>query len=165
METTDPFPTLTAVAAQPRLYKNGLLLYGLSFLLASVSLYDWSGSYPGWGCAYVALQFFFAQASRWTHGMPSIGEPISYFSSVVVGWINPIFWLTAYLRTTGRFHILINVLRIVLVGMMPLCFFVFQRNRLHPREGYFVWIIGMLMVLFSSQEAAAPEGVEEPLKA
>jgi hypothetical protein len=34
--------------------------------------------------------------------------------------------------------------------MIPCCWVVFHDEKLYPREGHFVWIIGMLLVLFSS---------------
>ncbi len=45
------------------------------------------------------------------------------------------------------------VLRIVVILMIPFCWVVFHYESLHPREGHFVWIIGMLLVLFSPELA------------
>ena len=37
--------------------------------------------------------------------------------------------------------------------MVPFSWAVFVYEKLYPREGYFVWIIGMLLVLFSRELA------------
>jgi hypothetical protein len=33
--------------------------------------------------------------------------------------------------------------------MAPFCWVVFHYENLYPREGYFLWILGMLLALFS----------------
>jgi hypothetical protein len=33
--------------------------------------------------------------------------------------------------------------------MMPFCWVVFLAMELHPREGYYLWTLGMVVVLFA----------------
>jgi hypothetical protein len=144
---------------QPRLFKIGLLLYGISFFLPSIGEFHTGGYTPGYGCAYFTLSFSWEQAQVWIHGVPEISKPIDYFSILAIGWMNPIFVTAALLLAKNRLQRFTNILGTILVCMMPLCWVVFLYHSLYPREGYFLWTIGMLQVLFSKKSASL-EAVE-----
>jgi hypothetical protein len=42
---------------------------------------------------------------------------------------------------------LASVLRIIVILLIPLCWVVFHYENVRPREGCFLWIAGMLVVL------------------
>jgi len=74
---------------------------------------------------------------------------------VVSGLINPVFIVTAFLEPSGVYARRVPVLRIMVVIMIPFCWIFFATSRfdVYPRGGHFLWIIGMLIVLFSGQLA------------
>ncbi len=125
----------------PKLFWTGLALYAVSFFLVAVS----SGGFfsgidaRGYVCAWVMLAYPFEAAKSLLH--PSISGLVAYFSGTIAGLINPVF-LVAAVRRSG-------MLRTVLLIMIPFCWIVFLREHDHPREGHLLWIIGMLLVLFS----------------
>ena len=123
--------------AKSKLFWIGLVLYAANFFLIAVSMGD--DSAPGYQCAWIMLIDPIGTAKALLH--PSISTLIAYFSGSVVGLINAIFFLGAI---TGNY-----VLRIAPVLMMPFCWIVFYRNGYHPREGYVLWTVGMLLVLWS----------------
>jgi hypothetical protein len=43
-----------------------------------------------------------------------------------------------------------RVLKFVLLSMIPFCWVVFHYLEVYPREGHFLWVIGILLVLLSS---------------
>jgi hypothetical protein len=51
----------------------------------------------------------------------------------------------------GKTHQLTKMLRNVILLMLPFCWIVFLYRHIYPREGYFLWTGGMLLVLFSSE--------------
>ena len=81
------------------------------------------------------------------------GKLFQYFPLLISGWINPLFLIAAVLGFLGRHERSFAALRIVVVLMIPFCWVVFYYEDLYAREGHFVWILGMLLVLFSREIA------------
>jgi hypothetical protein len=133
----------------------GMALYiAAFFLIAARDANPSRGTtgYPGWFCAFITL------VNPWGQdGLNLLRQgAVQYFSVLFSGWINPLFLITllvSLLRPKGR---LAFVLRIVLLLMFPACWIVFYNVSLYPREGYFVWILGMLLVTFAAPGARAP---------
>lgn len=125
----------------PKLFWTGLALYAVSFFLVAVSAGDFSGGIDarGYVCAWVMLMYPFEAARALLH--PSISALVAYLSGAIAGLINPVFIVAAVRRS--------DVLRTVLLIMIPFCWIVFFREHDYPREGHLLWIIGMLFVLFS----------------
>jgi len=73
---------------------------------------------------------------------------VSFFLN---GWINPIFLLVAIPMLFDKTPRLNRVLRYVLLPMIAFCWIALLYQQAFPREGYFLWTIGMLLVLFSSE--------------
>jgi hypothetical protein len=135
---------------QSKLPLVGVLLFALSFFLIAVG--------PGRGdlaigfvCAYFTLQYSVLGAKALLH--PSASAIAHYFSYSVSGWINPFFLLN--LRKPTR------TVRNLLLAMMPFCWVVFYDENLFPREGYFLWTLGMLLTLFSIKSPVFREGLTE----
>jgi hypothetical protein len=136
----------------------GLLSYALSFFLIAAGSFDATKPLHGYFCASVPLLFFWEEARLWIHGAPFIYNPLEYFSVLASGWINPVF-LGALLITSLRPSIsFFRFARIILILMIPICWIVFYYHPLYPREGYFLWIVGMFMVLFSIHAPSARQG-------
>ena len=119
-----------------------MLAYAVSFLLVSVALSPNNQGIRGYRCASVTLEYLKWAATSLSHPSVSI---LDYFPIVLAGLINPVFLVAALIPK--------SILRIVWLGMVPSCWVVFYQwqPRLYPREGHFLWIAGMALVLFSGQ--------------
>lgn len=132
----------------------GLALYIGAFFLISAQDARHSADargFPGWFCAVITL------INPWGHdGLNLLRESaVEYFATLFSGWINPLFLITLLaqlVRPRGR---LAFVLRIVLLLLFPACWIVFYSMNLYPREGYFIWTAGMLLVMFTAPRARA----------
>ncbi len=124
----------------------GLALYAGSFSLVAVGAPD---PMFGWVCAYLALLIPLTEP---------LGAPVFrdnaflYLAILVSGWINVIF-LIAVIVHASHWHTRMFVrLRASVLLMIPFCWPVFYFESLRfPREAHFVWIIGMLLALFSEE--------------
>ncbi len=134
----------------------GITLFSISFFLTGV----WDSKppadpIPGWYCAGFAL--------RTTQGLIQRGWPsnswifqyrqFEFFSLLVSGWINPLFVIAAILVVIQKDRRPFRILRILLLAILPFCWVVFIYERFYPREGYLLWTIGMILVLFSNELA------------
>jgi len=72
---------------------------------------------------------------------------------IVSGWINPVFLAFVCINVFGGKAWMANVLRAIIPLMIPFCWVVFHYQHLIPREGHFLWIVGMLLVLYSAKVA------------
>lgn len=121
----------------------GLGLYAGSFLLTCVDEL-FGPHFTGFGCARETLTTTWTQ-SAW----PSADAPrVQFVSTLLSGWINPVFLLT-----TGVWQIwprsgLARGLRLLWVCLLPACWVVFFERQLHPTEAYYVWTAGMFLALF-----------------
>jgi len=129
------------MANRSTLFWTGLGLYVVSFALVAVVDSPLVGNLRGWYCAYVSLLNPITDADTLRTHSPS--NIIEYIAIGVSGLINPLFLLWIFKRWKR--------LRIALLSMMPFCWVVFYIDRQHPREGYFLWTLGMLLVLFSDR--------------
>jgi hypothetical protein len=137
-----------------------MFIYGISFCLVALGETKFSpGNKPlfGFACAFVALMFPIIQArdALW-HNTPLLFPVWVYIYILVSGWINPVFMLAAFLYLTGSYSRAVAILRIVVVSMIPFTWiFAFYYLRTYPREGFFLWVIGMVMALFSEEMATS----------
>jgi hypothetical protein len=147
--------SVPTVVLNRALFGIGLLLYVLSFfLIAAVSKGIEFGLY-GYECAYMAPTSAIA-GTPFSHG-DDYTPPLPYLSIVAAGLINPVFVVYVTFAFLGRKPQAMKVLRYVLVAMIPFCWIAFRFLEIYPREGYFVWVAGMLLVLFSSwKKSLAP---------
>jgi hypothetical protein len=116
-------------------------MYAASFFLVAVAQSSGGDGERGYTCAYMTLFYAWIAVKSLLH--PSTSMLVQLFPLVIAGLINPVF-LVAVIRPS-------NALRVALVLMIPFCWIVFYMwpGKLYPREGHFLWIAGMLMVLFS----------------
>lgn len=128
----------------------GLLIYTLSFALF------WGGCHvPGCGPSRGYFAAFFSLvlplkenpfSGRWLfHDMV-----FEYVALLISGWIKPVFLIVVALMLRGRYQRTVATLRIIVLLMFPFCWVVFYHYGFYPREGYFLWLLGMVLVLFSS---------------
>jgi hypothetical protein len=133
----------------------GLFLYGVSFLLVAVALpIAGSGPVRGYHCAFFALI------------LPLDPNPVlfkdglvEHVSLFISGCINPVFLAAAALGFAGLHERPTGLLRIITIAMIPFCWVVFCYESIYPREGHFVWIIGMLLVLFPRELSRANDRI------
>ena len=92
------------------------------------------------------------------HNVPMPIDPVPYLSLLIAGWINPVFVVTAFLSLTQTHQRLVAVLKaaVVLMILFTLLFFA-TFKMFYPREGYFAWLVGMLLALFSGRIADRKE--------
>src|ERR1700677_1690158 len=155
-------------ARQPRFFWIGLLFYVTSFFIVGVSGIRTSSGGPAFGfdCAFITLLFSWEQAKVLLHGLPPISDLIQYFSILISGWINLFFLAFVVISMTGIRPRVGIAIRNAILLMIRSCWIVLHHEHLLPREGYFLWTIGMLFALFSansthsvSQEVSATSGV------
>jgi|SRR5579872_2319539 len=133
-----------------RIFWVGLLIYAASFFLIAL------GGSPGPCYGFYAA--FYAFILPWNNHPIGPGgifdSKLEWLSLLLSGWINPIFLTAAFLDLTGIHKRAFAILRVVVVLVTPFCwiFFVCSHDY-YPREGHFIWILGMLVVLFSRKIA------------
>ena len=117
----------------------------------------WS-AHSGFACTWLSLWAGGDNALDWLKNvltdrapMPTLVDPVLAISLPISGLINPLFLLTVAFMEFKPFVRPRAILRIVLLLLFPVCWVVFFHDELHPREGYFLWIAGMLLVLFSNE--------------
>ena len=131
----------------------GFLVYAVSFFLSFVG---GPGDYtpkPPFGADCAFDWFFFPWIYVHWHSMASFlaDAPIENVSIAISGWINPVFFLVVILQVIGKTPRLSKVLRYVILLMLPFSWVLFLDQHVYPREGYFLWIGAMLLVLFSTE--------------
>jgi hypothetical protein len=128
---------------QNRLVWLGLLIYIASFFLTAVVGRGLSFvSLRGYDCAHVSLIGPWEEDYR--HSI------ISAVPLEISGWINFVFLAAVVLILRGTHQRLVRALRIAILLMIPFSWVVFYIEQLIPREGYVLWIAGMMLVLFSA---------------
>jgi hypothetical protein len=121
----------------------GLALYVTSFFLVAVSE---NGGVHGYLCAWLTLIIPWGR-----DGMNVLHEqPVQYFSILLSGWINPVFLITMFLLILRKKR-LAGILTVVLILMFPFCWIIFFQEHMYPVAGYFLWILGMLLVVFAGR--------------
>jgi len=74
-----------------------------------------------------------------------------YVALVISGWINPVFLIVVALMLRGGYQRTEAILKVFVLLMIPFGWVVFYRYSFYPREGHFLWILGMVLALFSFQ--------------
>ena len=107
----------------------------------------------GWQCA---VEAFLDPALSILGGLsngeggPFNQQPLGWVAALVTGWINPLFLVTLWYLVRGRRDTVSN-LRIALFVMILCCLVVFYAFEMYPREGFFVWVVGMGLVVSSPE--------------
>jgi hypothetical protein len=131
----------------------GFLVYAVSFFLSFVGGPGVYTPKPPFGADCAFDWFFFPWIYVHWHSMASFltDAPIENVSIAISGWINPVFFLAVILQVIGKTPRLSKVLRYVSALMLPFSWVLFLDPHVYPREGYFLWIGAMLLVLFSTE--------------
>ena len=126
----------------------GICMFAVSFILPAVtqaSSAPGSPGIPGYKCAFLSLVVAMESGGTFIRQ-----APLQYFSVLISGWINPVFLVSLLLiliKPRWRFAIL---LRYVVTGMFVFCWIAFYQVHLYPRQGYFLWMFGILLALYSN---------------
>lgn len=134
----------------------GIALYAVSFMLPAIggaAVTAPSGWASGYDCAWFTLAMplqGFTGYFRHRH--------FEYFLLPLSGLINPVFIAALAVGIQRRFARSFIALRTALLLMIPFCWIVYYKEASYPREGHFVWILGMLLALFSIKIDASGTG-------
>jgi TctA family transporter len=126
----------------------GIGMFAASFMLPAVkqaSSAPGSQGIPGYECAFIALVVVLEQGGQLVRD-----NPVQFFAVLFSGWINPVFLVSLLLiliKPRWRFAIW---LRYVVTAMFVCCWIVFYQIHLDPRQGYFLWMFGILLALYSN---------------
>jgi hypothetical protein len=141
-------------------FRLGLVIYILSFfLVATGDREGLTGRMRGYECAYLSLECpvtctpFSSTSANYT-------PPFLYLSILISGLINPVFLGYTTLTFLKRKPRTARVLKFTLLSMIPFCWVVFYFFNIYPREGHALWVIGMLLVLFSSWKQVPSRSLE-----
>lgn len=127
----------------------GLVLFAVSFKLPAIQEVAKPGVTPntitGYNCAVLSL------VQPWgKEGLTLLhSDPVNYFSILVSGWINPVFLialLVLLIRPVARIN---WVFRVMVPLMFICCWIVFNKIHFSAYTGYYAWMCGILLVLFS----------------
>ena len=142
------------------LFRLGLVIYVFSFLLVATG--DPKGPMGrmwGYECAYLAVESTLT-STPFSPASAYYAPPFLYLSILIGGLINPVFLGYTTLAFLKRKPRTARVLKFVLLSMIPFCWFVFHSLEVYPREGHVLWVIGMLLVLFSSWKQVPSRSLE-----
>ena len=106
---------------------------------------------PGFLCAFFAFVYPLEEARLvlFNHVPPTLSA-IPSLALIVSGWINPVFVVTMLLDLGEQHERTVSILKMVLVVMMLFTVVFFVTYPLsYPREGYFLWLVAMLLALFA----------------
>jgi hypothetical protein len=138
------------------LFSLGLVIYIFSFfLVATGDRKGPTGRLTGYECAYLALES--TLSTPFSPASADYSPPLLYFSILISGLINPVFFAFTALAFLKRKPRVARVLKFALLLMIPFCWVAFRYLEVYPREGHVLWVIGMLLVLFSTWKQAPGE--------
>ena len=126
----------------------GMVFYVVSFaLVAEAARWPSHGSFRGYQPAIYSLLFTLTQnplRDPWLFQ----DQNFLYVSLLISSLINPLFLVILTLAARG-YQQTTAILRIILLLMIPFCWVVFHWESSYPREGHFLWVLGMVLALFS----------------
>ena len=132
------------------LFWLGLLIYAVSFALVAEAA-RWPGEEQTRGYM-AAIQTFLEPLAE--NPISPVTDPwifhgieFFYVSLLISGLINPLFLVILVLAAMG-YQQAFSILRIILLLMIPFCWVVINFQHYYPREGHFLWLLGMVLALF-----------------
>lgn len=134
----------------------GLALFAFGFKLPAIKEIARPGTTGntliGYNCAALALRLPWGKEGiTFLHS-----DPVAYFAVLISGWINPFFLLGLLVLLVRPQSRLNWVFRVLLPLMFVACWIVFQKIHFYAYTGFYVWMCGILMVLFSDLWAKRP---------
>jgi hypothetical protein len=126
----------------------GMVFYVVSFALVAEAA-RWPGrvSFRGYQAAISSILFTLAENPLSDRGLFQ-DMKFLYVSLLICSLINPLFLVILTLAVRG-YQQTTAILRIILLLMIPFCWVVFYWQASYPREGHFLWVLGMVLALFS----------------
>jgi hypothetical protein len=128
----------------------GIAMFAVSFIIPAVkeaSASPGSAGIPGFTCAIVTISVPWSKDGREALHR----APLQYFSMLFSGWINPVFIIALLLVLIRPKWVGGDILTYVVSFMFVFCWMVFYQFKLYPREGYFLWMFGIVLALYSSK--------------
>lgn len=122
----------------------GICMFAVSFMLPAVRQAS-SPPMPGYKCAFLSLVVAMESGGTFIRQ-----APLQYFSVLISGWINPVFLVSLLLILIKPRWRLAIVLRYVVTVMFVFCWIAFYKIHLYPQQGYFLWMFGILLALYSN---------------
>lgn len=130
-------------------FRIGLLLYVGSFFLVGVVGTEPA---PGYYCAYFSLIYplslLLETLSRGSAFLFE-GRLFAFVALLVTGWTNIVFMLAVVFGMFSKSQRGFTYLRVIAFAMIPFSWVVLYEFGDYPREGHFLWILGMALVLLS----------------
>ena len=131
----------------------GIALFAYSFTLPAVKEANAAATATGmigYKCATLTLLVPWGK-----DGFQMLRDsPLQYVSILLSGWINPVFLIAlvlAMIRPRLRASLTLSM---VTTAMFVFCWIVFSQLKLHPMAGYWMWMAGILLALYSNLLAA-----------
>jgi hypothetical protein len=126
----------------------GVTCYLISFpLLAAVGSTD-SGQYSrfwGWNSAFFCLVAPWVWLDQWSKGALPWLMPMT----LLCGWINPSYLIATSMFLRPMPNKIFSVFRAITIALIPCSFVILRIVGLRPREGFFLWIAGIVISLFA----------------
>jgi peptidoglycan/LPS O-acetylase OafA/YrhL len=129
----------------------GFALYAISFPLVAVDNHI-PNSNPdrGYDSAFWSLVLGSLDVMGRLHGHePITHNLVELFSLLASGLINMIFVIFSLALPIWPQNRAVRTLGLVVLMLLPFCWVVFHYEHMSPRTGYFLWVLGMLLVVFS----------------
>ncbi|HEX5435471.1 MAG TPA: hypothetical protein VFY05_14625 [Candidatus Angelobacter sp.] len=126
----------------------GISMFAVSFMLPAISQASsapGSPGIPGYKCAFLSLVVTAEEG-----GTLIRQAPLEYISVLISGWINPVFLVSLLLLLIKPRWRSTIALRYVVTVMFVFCWIAFYQIHLYPQQGYFLWMFGILLALYSN---------------
>jgi hypothetical protein len=138
----------------------GLALFAFSFTLPAIKEIPKPGAtgstLMGYNCAALALRLPWGKEGiTFLHN-----DPVAYFSVLISGWINPVFLLGLLVLLVRPQSRLSWVFRLLIPLMFVACWIVFQKIHFYAYTGFYAWMCGILMAMFSDLWVKRPAAVQ-----
>ena len=135
---------------------SGILLYVTALFLPFAGIRGVNGQAPPSGVAVFVDWIIFPWVYTHWHGFQAfVGDsPIKHPSLVISGCINPVFLLGTVLVLMNKAARTIRRVRYLVFLMIPFTWIVFVCDHTYPREGYVLWVLGMVLVLYPDRQKA-----------
>jgi hypothetical protein len=141
-------PCTQTMSRKKTLFGIGMALYAVSFALVAVAdRHPSSGSLRGYAAAIFSIWAVLSENPLSDHWLFQ-GKEFAYVSLLVSSLINPLFLVTLTMAARG-YQQTVAILKVILLLMIPFCLIGFGFQTSYPREGFFLWVSGMVLALFS----------------
>lgn len=135
----------------------GFAIFAAAFYLPAIKEVSASASdkgIVGYKCAILALELPWGNdGAKILHDSPGM-----YFSILISGWINPVFLIVLGLVLIKPGSRVFWALRVVVLLMFIACWVVFIQMHFRPQLGYYLWMAGILLALFSPMSGSKQDG-------